>query len=168
MAWAHLRNMTIVGVNTTSSFHFTQLSRCVECMGLYHTWERNDCSPVTVQKNLKTLFSHKELRKVKVENKLVWLMQNSVLQKPSRRAELALRRLMDRKTIMPMVFWLVWAFRTLVWCENMCVQHTLLDELKEHVGAVAMDINSIASLLPGLKLGKYQDVHLHLKRSLSQ
>lgn len=123
---------------------------------------------MTLRKNLTTLFNHKTLRKVKVHSKLVWLLQSAVLQKPSRRGDGAVRRLMDRKQQMPMLYWLVWAFRTLVWCENMRVHNNLLDELKEHVGAVVMDTKSIAALLPILKQGKYQNVHLHLQRSLSQ
>lgn len=123
---------------------------------------------MTLQKNLKTLLNYKELRKVKAENKLVWLMQNSALHQPSRRGQLALRRLMDRKSCMPTLYWLVWAFRTLVWCDKMRVQHDMLDELKEHVGAAAVDFTYITALLPALKQAKYKDVHLHLQPALPQ
>lgn len=107
----------------THALHRTQLRYCLNFIGQWGRWSHVECpAPCDTPAQLK-----RELRELCVRApSLVWVLRASVVRRPNGLQRLVMRRLSDKLQAMPVLWYVVHCFRTLVWAQEYgCVPEDL-------------------------------------------
>lgn len=107
----------------THAFHRTHLRYCLDFIGQWGRWTHVVCpAPCDAPAKLK-----RELREVCVRKpSLVWVLRASVERRPNGLQRLVMKKLTDGLQTMPVLWYVVHCFRTLVWAQEYgCVPEEL-------------------------------------------
>lgn len=158
--WDRCVQRVLQGRPHTSAYHSVQLRYCLKCIGHWDRFDYTKCptpetAPTKLKSELKYLFDYtRPLRKV-VGERLIWLLRASVVCKPDCLQKYAISRLTEQLESLPVLWWLVHCFRTLVWSKEYgCVHDALARRLSNVIFAKKVD-KPLILLLKNAVAGHY-------------